>query len=126
CGCEVDKEQHAIQVMQADKPLAVIDEMTIPDGVCEHSRWTSRGWRQHRFESRTALTQSSQFFDELLFGLRCVAHTALSALIPSRLQSYPRRNVRQKRSRRRQSEQSQTRPQPSVPPNRTRPPSSTR
>jgi hypothetical protein len=50
------------------------------------------------------LTQSSQFFDELLFGLRCVAHTALSALSLSRHQSYPRRNVRQKRSRQRQSE----------------------
>src|SRR5512145_1529798 len=104
CGGRVDKEQHAIQVMHADESQAVFDDMTIPDGVCGPGLWTSRGWSQCRFESRTVLTQRGKFFEKLLFGLRCVAHTALPALSLSRRQSYPRRNVRQKRSRRRQSE----------------------
>src|SRR5262245_33576869 len=99
CGRRVDKEQYAIQVMHADKSQAVFDDMTIPDRICGPSLGTDRGWSPRRFESRAALTQSGKFFDELLFGPRCIAHTALSALIPSRLRSSPRRNVRQKRSR---------------------------
>src|SRR5262245_57263989 len=43
CGCGVDKEQHAIKVMQAYEPLAVFNDMTIPGVVL----WSSvvRGGR---------------------------------------------------------------------------------
>src|SRR6266498_1281384 len=49
CGCGVDKEQHTIKVMQADEPLAVFNDMTIPGVVPCSSVGRGGRWRQCSF-----------------------------------------------------------------------------